>query len=156
MAGYHRSTFYEYFTDIYDLLEQEEAELIELFNQNIVSPIANSEINPFDTAAVVGPVSGVYAVKGERIADLGSAKGDPGFRENVQSFMKQALAGAFHLKELTPEMSYILEFLSAGMISIVNKAYSDKDMSIGEIVSFLHPLLSGAVLGYFTTNNDIG
>ncbi len=29
LAGYHRSTFYEYFTDIYDLLSQEEQSLVQ-------------------------------------------------------------------------------------------------------------------------------
>ena len=33
-AGYHRSVFYVYFKDIYDLLEQEENDIIDKLNAN--------------------------------------------------------------------------------------------------------------------------
>ncbi|MBM6672225.1 TetR/AcrR family transcriptional regulator, partial [Phocaeicola coprophilus] len=48
-AGYHRSVFYVYFKDIYDLLEQEENDIIDKLNEilpYIFYSIKNNHILP--------------------------------------------------------------------------------------------------------------
>lgn len=58
-AGYYRSTFYEYFTDIYDVLEQLETELILYLKEDVSNSL---DTNLSDD--IVKSLANMYESKG--------------------------------------------------------------------------------------------
>ena len=71
-AGYHRSTFYLYFVDIYDVLEQLEDSLLEHIEMNIIH---NLDRDMGEDLAQT--ISTIYDEMGEYISVLLGENGDP-------------------------------------------------------------------------------
>lgn len=129
-AGFHRSTFYEYYTDIYDLLEQEEQEIYDLQKELILQPIQEGTIQIGQTN-LIQPIKQLFHLKGEKIYILIGK--DITFRKTLQERIKKTLNNDTN--------EYMSEFLSAGLLSICERAYQ-KNEDIEEIVSNLYPLIS--------------
>jgi len=73
LAGYNRSTFYEYFADVPQILESEEQALVELVERHA----KDTDIS--DPAQVLAAISEIYEANGDKIALLLGERGDPGF-----------------------------------------------------------------------------
>lgn len=148
LAGYHRSTFYEYFTDIYDLLKKEEDQIIRRMETSVIEPITSGELNPLSTASMLSPIAGLYETNGEKIAILIGSNGDPMFRERMAGCMKEGLKFALKAMPSGYQVDYLIEFLSSGMLSVVNKAYADRNMEIADLISLVHTTVSQMVAGF--------
>ena len=129
-AGFHRSTFYEYYTDIYDLLEQEEQEIYDLQKELILQPIQEGTIQIGQTN-LIQPIKQLFHLKGEKIYILIGK--DITFRKTLQERIKKTLNNDTN--------EYMSEFLSAGLLSICERAYQNNE-DIEVIVSNLYPLIS--------------
>ena len=64
-AGYNRSTFYAYFTDIYDLLDQIENEMVENLSEKFASFF--SETLPLDFQVFSGKCAEIFAENGDKL-----------------------------------------------------------------------------------------
>lgn len=143
-AGVHRSTFYEYFIDILDLLEQEENEILQLQKELIIEPIQSSQADTFDLGTVIPRLVKVYEFRGQRIATLIGPNGDPHFREAFIKNMRPQLIKLFNL-ENDVYNDYLIEFLSSGLIAIINKAYTEPRISVAELAQFIYPMVAALV-----------
>ena len=141
-AGYHRSTFYEYFVDIYDVLNQVEDALLEHIERNIIHNL-DREIGE-DLAQ---KIAGIYDEKGEYLSVLLGENGDPNFVNKIKDVMRPALTEAFGLSEDEVHTSYIFEFASTGILSVVTHWYKNgKNLPSKELVGLMRSMLMGGVL----------
>ena len=138
-AGFHRSTFYEYYSDIYDLLEQEEEEIYRLQKDLILSPIADGKIT-VGSREFLTPLKELFSLKGEKIAVLIGVNGDAAFRKKLQDRIKSAIIPAL---SKNPEINgeYIAEFLSSGLLSTCEMAYRNND-DIEDVLKYVYPQIS--------------
>ena len=140
-AGYHRSTFYEYFVDIYDLLNQLEDSLLEHIEMNIINRL-DGELDD-DLAQKIATI---YDEKGEYLSELLGENGDPEFSNKVKAVMKPALTDAFGLPESEIHTSYIFEFASSGILAVVTHWYKNgKNLPSQELVGLVRSMLMSGV-----------
>ena len=140
-AGYHRSTFYEYFVDIYDVLNQLEDSLLEHIEMNIINRL-DGELSD-DLAQKIATI---YDEKGEYISVLLGENGDPNFLNKIKGVMRPALTEAFGLSEDEFHTSYLFEFASSGILSVVTHWYKNgKNLPSQELVELVRSMLMGGV-----------
>ena len=141
LAGYHRSTFYEYFVDIYDLLEQEEEEILRLQKELFMTPIFTGKIDAFAATLLFEPSVQMFKLKGDKLAILIGTNGDPAFRRKLQERIKETLQCLMARSEDVLVAEYLSEFLSAGILAVVHKAWMDQAVSVESLAAGLQPII---------------
>lgn len=125
-AGYSRGTFYEYFTDVYDMLSQIENALIP--NIDLLPPFSTANENieiPLET------MMKIYAENSKYYIVLLGENGDPVFAVKLKKAVKPMLAKAFRSKINADEneFDYITEFFLSAMIGIMSYWYKSGESS---------------------------
>lgn len=143
-AGYNRGTFYEYFTDVYDVLEQLEESLIPKIDElPPLSMPAQNEAIPIDLfMAIYEQNSRYYSV-------LLGDDGDPAFASKLKNSTKPVIRQAFLGKyEISPvEFDFILEFVLSGMIGIMSYWFKvGKRLPAEDLVSLVYDLMENGVM----------
>ena len=116
-AGYNRGTFYEYFTDVYDVLEQIEKSLIPGIDElpPVSNPSFSSEALPIDMFLKM------YEKNNQYYSVLLGENGDPSFAGKLKKAVKPIISEAFLVKSIDKaELDYILEFVLSAMIGILD------------------------------------
>ena len=141
-AGYHRSVFYSYFRDIYDLLEQEkEAIFIEL---NELLPYTNKIIinNEYDK---------VYFDKLENFCSKCSFKvyvltgmhGDFDFQYKMKDMIRQNIYTIFNLPKDNCRINLAIEFFVNGHIYTMLYFHEHRNvLSINDYFELIRPILN--------------
>jgi AcrR family transcriptional regulator len=151
-AGYNRGTFYEYFVDVYDVLDQIENALI---------PKQINELPPasIDLDGIGLPMDlflKLYEENGKYYSVLLGEKGDPAFASRLKEAVKPIL-----LSELTKqsrlleiELDYVLEFILSSMIGIlsywINKG---KSLPPEKLLGLIYDLMNQGVMKRFSMND---
>jgi AcrR family transcriptional regulator len=115
-AGYNRSTFYMYFLDVYDVLEQIE---------NLVMPTHEGLIDhPAEVAAQGLPIdtlTRMYEKNKKYYVVLFGENGDPAFQNKFKNYIKATLIQ--HLAQegipVTFEIEFALEYTVSAMIGVL-------------------------------------
>ena len=140
LAGYHRVTFYEYYTDIYDLLNQEETELIIQFKK-----IINMRVHTQNIDEMLEPIADFYLRNGYRLSLLFGAGGDSTF---IDKF-KHTLYPTFRLAGDVPDtatFSLIYEFWINGIIMAFCYWYKNKTiLPVEDFVQTIRSLLEKGI-----------
>lgn len=139
-AGYHRSTFYEYFVDIYDLLSQLEESLLTYIQENILSSLEMEKSEDF-----VRRMANLYETKGQHLSVLLGETGDPHFVKKFKAVMRPALMKTFGLPESDIQAGYIFEFGFSAIVATITHWYQNQKnlSSQGLIVLIRSMLLNG-------------
>jgi len=141
-AGYHRSTFYEYFVDIYDVLNQLEESLLEYIKDNVLKGLKSEE-----QADLTRRLADLYEVKGNYLSVLLGNDGDPNFANKIKIAMRPALIEAFGLSENDVHTAYILEFALSAIIAALTYWYeSSINISSVGVISMIRSMLVSGVL----------
>jgi AcrR family transcriptional regulator len=150
-AGYYRSTFYEYFTDIYDILEQLETELILYITENIHESLES----PYNED-IIQKIAILYEDKGEYLSVLLGNNGDPNFIQKFKNALRPTLFKSFHLSENNEHTKLIFEFSISGILSSIKYWYDNKKtIPADEIVIMIRSiLLNGTTKQILKYNND--
>ncbi len=136
-AGYHRSTFYEYFVDIYDLLNQLEESLLADIKENVLHSLAAG----LDEDALQR-LAEEYESKGKYLGVLLGENGDPYFSKKLKAVMRPVLSETFGISENDIHTPYILEFgLSAILATITHWYQSNKNLPSKELVFIIRFML---------------
>lgn len=143
-AGYNRGTFYEYFTDVYDVLEQLEESLIPTIHElpPISMPDQNAEM-PIDRFMAI------YEQNSKYYSVLLGDDGDPAFASKLKNSTKPVIRQAFLGKyDTNPiEFDFILEFVLSGMIGIMSYWFrEDKILPAEDLVSLMYDLMENGVM----------
>ena len=138
IAGYHRSTFYEYYQDIYDVLEEIESELIteEDFREMIFKNVLLSSPKEL----IVEQFLSLYVRKGEYLSVLLGEHGDPAFRTKLIARIAPALHQITNCKTKEQEMrlSYLMDYQSSGVLSIIHRWFMDgKQIPVEKMVEII-------------------
>jgi len=111
-TGFNRSTFYVYFTDIADVLNQAEEELLD----ELVASVAtywDSHINgvPYDS------MFGFYQANAHKLDTLLGPNGDPSIRRRIIAVLIPAIADALEVPKDQPEIRAALGFMLTAILS---------------------------------------
>jgi len=140
-AGYNRSTFYEYFVDIYDLLNQFEDTLLEYLKEQILDSLERGLNDD-----IIQKLADVYESKGDYLGILLGENGDPNFVKKLKTVMRSTLVGTFRLPEKEIHTSYIFEFGMSAIIGTVTHWYQSKrDLPSKEMVRLLRSMLERGI-----------
>jgi AcrR family transcriptional regulator len=143
-AGYNRGTFYEYFRDVYDVLEHIEKESLP----------ALDELPPFmdhddSSPAFISSFMELYREKYKYYHVLLGYHGDPAFQRKLKDSLKssviQALSSRRNINIV--EIDLMLEYMLSGLIAIFLYKYQNKlDLSEEQLVSMIYSLMKGDML----------
>ncbi|AEF16692.1 regulatory protein TetR [Thermoanaerobacterium xylanolyticum LX-11] len=143
-AGYNRSTFYQYFVDVYDLLNQLEDSLIQYISDNVKLSLVSSIGDDF-----IEQMAQLYDLKGEYISVLLSKNGDPMFAEKLKSALSFIIFDKLEIKRDKAHMDLMFEFAISGMLSAITKWYNlGKPIPSKEMVVMLRSMLFKGASSY--------
>jgi len=143
-AGYNRSTFYQYFIDIYDLLSQIEDSLVD----NIIDNVKNSLVSEIGSD-LIEQLARVYDLKGKYITVLLSKGGESKFSEKLKSSLSPIIMNRLGIENDRPHTDLMFEFALSGMLSAITKWYSlRKPIPSEEMVVLFRSILFKGVSSY--------
>lgn len=128
-AGYNRGTFYLYFKDVYDVLEQIEKDVFEVMNREIAhqSEIILSKDDEPDFSDITQAAIEIFKACEYKPFILLGDRGDPlfekKFKEIINAKAKDFVDAHFEADEATKE--YVIHFFISGVIGVMKKWYSD-------------------------------
>ncbi|WP_100372255.1 TetR/AcrR family transcriptional regulator [Bacillus sp. FJAT-45037] len=144
-AGYNRSTFYEYFTDVYDVLEQLENNLISKLQEMPMQQLSSSG-DPFPLEALVR----LYSDQSQYLAVLLGDHGDPAFQRRIKASIKPVMKEILVVQGAKDgfELDYTLEYALSAMIGILSYWFNQENApSMEDLTALLGELSSDGVIG---------
>ncbi len=143
-AGYNRGTFYEYFSDVYDVLDEIENSLIPSLD----------ELPPVSTpTGTIGMPLDVFLNIWEQNAKYYSVllgdKGDPAFASKLKNSIKPTIMKVLEDKHgiNLKEMDYILEYTLSAMIGIMSYWFMQEDApSRVKLFELIHRLMEDGIM----------
>jgi AcrR family transcriptional regulator len=116
-AGYNRTTFYEYFTDVYDVLEQIENSVLPSHQGLMLHNAADISI----TSLPIDALTKMYEKNKNYYVVLFGDNGDPSFQTKFKNYIKTILLK--HLDEegivKNFEIDFALEYTLSAMIGVL-------------------------------------
>lgn len=135
-AGYSRCTFYEYFSDVYDVLDQIESALIPSLDElpPVLTPSGSLGM-PLET------FFDLYKKNNKYFPVLLGESGDPAFASKLKKSIKPIIMKVFDDRPdiNRKELDYIMEFTLSAMIEIMSYSFKQSDPLTNEQ---LHELIS--------------
>jgi len=143
-AGYNRGTFYEYFSDVYDVLNDIENSLIPSL----------SELPPVSTAtgSIGAPIDvflTIWEQNAKYYAVLLGDKGDPAFASKLKNSIKPIIMKSLEDKPDIDleDMEYILEYTLSAMIGVMSYWFTKEDASYRDkLFRLIHKLMEDGVM----------
>lgn len=143
-AGYNRGTFYEYFVDVYDVLELIENALIPGVDE--LPPIENpaSDIGIIQLDMFMK----LYEKNNSYYAVLLGENGDPAFASKLKKAVKPIIRESFKLNDISSiETDYILEYILSAMIGIMGYWFNEnKSLPAEKLISLIYDLMDGTIM----------
>ena len=152
IAHVHRSTFYRYFTDIYDLLGQLEEKVLQEISA-VLDKIEASEV----TDLLKHAESTAIALKDyvPLIYYLTGPNGDINFRNKLKEQMRLRFIGLSVGKHTSLTSEYMFNYIFSCLLSNLNFWYEhQKECSLEQVCSMSKQLVSEGMLKYIE-NMDI-
>lgn len=139
IAGYNRGTFYEYFTDVYEVLDHIEQSLVPTLDE--LPPTTKPEYNmnmSFDIFLKQ------YEQNGKYYSVLLGDNGDPAFASKIKNSIKplimQEISGKVDRNDI--ELDFILEYILSAMIGIVSYWFSmNKVLPAEDLIALMYRLM---------------
>lgn len=123
-AGYNRGTFYEYFKDVYDVLDHIENSLIPTLDE--LPPVLTPSIT---LGMPLEQFFELYKQNRKYYSVLLGEKGDPAFAGKLKNSIKPMIMKIFDDKPRVDrkELDYILEYTLSAMIGIMSYWFTQED-----------------------------
>lgn len=143
IAGYNRSTFYEYFIDVYDVLEQIEIAIIP--NINELPPIS---IPTGELGMPLNVFMNLYEKNNKYYSVLLGDNGDPAFagklKNSIKPILQENLSGEVKVNDI--ELDFILEYVLSAMIGIMSYWFKEDKVLAGEkLISLINKLMQNGI-----------
>lgn len=137
-AGYNRSTFYEYFNDVYDVLEQiEESLLPNIEDMPPLLPTMGNESVPIDSFIKL------YSSSSKYYTVLLGDNGDPAFAGKIKNGIKAKLLEQLETSESNMEIDYTFEYMLSAMIGILTYWFkNNENISKEDLVKLMYELMN--------------
>lgn len=143
-AGYNRGTFYEYFQDIYEVLEVIEKNSLPTLDE--LPPLIDMEK---DSPSFINSFMQLYQQKYKYYNHLLGEKGDPAFQRKLKDNLKSSIISVLRDRENidVEEMDLLLEYILSGMLGILIYIFQQKpELPVEKIVWLQYTLLQGDTL----------
>ncbi|OOM71306.1 hypothetical protein CLPUN_49900 [Clostridium puniceum] len=136
-AGYNRGTFYEYFTDVYDVLEQIESSILpDWVKHKDILMDTNNHLS-------LKHLTEVYIRNKRYFVVLLGKNGDPAFHEKIKSVYKELVRPSFqslYTDDFTLECT--LEYMMSAFIGVLTYCFTqEEDPDIQNILQILWDLM---------------
>ena len=143
-AGYNRTTFYAYFSDVYDVLNQIEEELMPGIDH--LPPNFQPDNQSID---FISSMISIYELNSDYYSVLLGENGDPSFSIKMKNAFKSMVKERLKEKKDFPaeEIDYALEFLISGTVAIIKYWYdNDKRMSMESLIPLMENLMDNRLV----------
>ena len=142
LAGYNRSTFYEYFLDTDDLLSYVEDKLVDEVKE-VAQKSISDEKPPTDFFRMV------FSAMNEEIYILLGPNGDSSFLPRVRTELIPIASQYLPIRPDIKNFDYFVSFVNSAMFGLLEHWHEkNKDLSPEEICEMMQRLVSGGVRGY--------
>lgn len=142
-AGYNRGTFYEYFPDVYHLLDEIESSLIPSVEElpAFSTPYGDNLGTPLENLLEL------YKKHIKYYSVLLGEKGDPAFSLRLKNQIKASLIAFLKTKtEYNIELDYTLEYILSAMIGVMNYWFCrGQDISKERLIELISKLSDGGI-----------
>lgn len=146
-AEFNRSTFYEYFLDIYDILLQIEDELLENIKTDMEITFSNGFPNSIQEFSLL--CSRVFRKYDDRLFLLMGSSGDPKFKVKLQNIFLNIFKNIAGIYDKIPNYDYVIAFIYSAMIGMMEQWYENgKDLSEEKFVCMFQKLIATGVIGF--------
>lgn len=150
-AGYNRGTFYVYFKDVYDVLEQIEESLLpteEEFEELFQHHLDNMSLESTSTQFYE-----MYQQHGEKLVVLLGPNGDPHFAHRMKDLIKSyMLKTSGELSEKNRiKFDYILEYELSARYAMMNRWFQHKDLPLEEFAALFYHISTNGTFNTFTS-----
>jgi len=143
-AGYNRGTFYEYFTDVYDVLEQIEVSLLPM-----VKDLPPIDFSPTSSPLPIDDFIKMYEQHSRYYIVLLGDNGDPSFISKLKNSVKPKLHQMLITKGATDnfELDYTLEYTLSAMIGILSYWFRQEDTPPTEkLLNLMYEIMRDGVM----------
>ena len=143
-AGYNRGTFYEYFTDVYEVLDQIEQSLIPTLGELPPTTKPDHNMNmAFDMFLKQ------YEQNSKYYSVLLGDNGDPAFASKIKYSIKplimHAVSGKVDRNDI--ELDFILEYILSATIGILSYWFrTNKALAAEELMALMYQLMDNEVM----------
>lgn len=155
-AGVCRSTFYEYFKDIYDLLEQFENDFLTHLKNEFI-PIVQSNLSELknssnaDLGTFINATLSFFTEYGDLLYHLSAGLGNPTFRKKLYALFKSTFLTLHNIPESSPYADYLTSFVFAVILNNLEYWYEHRDtLTMEEVIVLTYKLMGDSL-----TNNNL-
>lgn len=149
LAGYNRSTFYEYFLDTDDLLSYVEDKLIGEVKNAMQEALSNDEA-PMEFFRMV------FSAMNEEIYILLGPNGDSSFLPKVRTELIPLASQYLPIRRDIKNFDYFVCFANSAMFGLLEHWHeNNKDISPEEINELMQRLVYGGVRGYIEGESEL-
>lgn len=150
-AGYNRSTFYEYFTDVYDVLEQIEASILPDLEKH------QDIMMDMDFHLPLKHLTEVYSRNKKYFGVLLGKNGDPAFQEKIKNVYKELVRP--HLQSFGADdfkLECTLEYMISAFLGVMTYCFTrEENPDIEKMVQLLWNLMNDGVLKNFKSRRTV-
>lgn len=146
-AGYNRSTFYEYFSDVHHVLYELEQSLIPSLNE--LPPISTSM---GDFGMPIETFLDLFSKNQAYYSVLLGQNGDPAFAAQIKNTIKPVIYSKLknNTKLDAQELDYILEYTLSAMIGVMVYWFSEKNPpSSKKLVAIIQRIMENGITALF-------
>lgn len=142
LAGYNRSTFYQYYTDVYDVLHKSESQLLDEVYEFVIQLV--EQANHLNASQVLQTVFELFTQNNKYFSVLFGSYGDKEFTQKIVDSLKPLwIKYFFNSANHTPaEVDLLMEFYISGVISMYQKWFIDHHgISFERIIQLIYQTL---------------
>lgn len=153
-AGYNRGTFYEYFIDVYDILEKIEDTIIPE-----IEDLPPTEVSTTNQQNSLNEIITFYQRNANYLTILLSDKGDPAFLNKLKNHIKPKIKLELINKGVLDgfELDYALEYTLQGLLGVLNHWFlnNNEKKPIDQLVMLMYQLMNQGPMNYLTKNASL-
>lgn len=143
-AGFYRSTFYEYFGSVYDVLEAIENDLMDKFSETLPRLFVTASLQE-----AFSHIIKLYEENGVYMAVLLGPTGDKAFLAKAKDMMKGLISSKTDFNIEDTHLELAIEMVSSSIISMLNYWYNHKDvLPLDEVVATGSSIMQNGALPY--------
>lgn len=141
-AGYHRGTFYEYFADVYDVLNHIENALIPEENELPPTTAQGMELS-------LDVIINLYEQNSKYYSVLLGDNGDPAFAKKLKASVKPIMTRVITANNPADqvELDYIIEYMLSTMIAMLSYWFQNqKSLPAERLIGLMYDIMGNGVM----------